>query len=253
MARSWMILLALVLVLSVPAVARAADDDGGWSGDDVAYEPAEPDYAPAPDPPAVEVDVAPDPAPADVYVAPDPAPADVYVAPDPPPAPVPDPPPPPPPPDPTPPPPPPPTPPPLQLPVSLPFLSGATGLCASASANWGNGSPGSWNVLSWCVIVTPSGQVGATVTTNVPSSSGALGGGVSLGIGVQSSNAQNVSDLGGPFTVYGCSGDILGGVDFDTFNGTTADGRLIVGQTIGVSMGLAADCHAGTTYTWTSP
>lgn len=85
--------------------------------------------------------------------------------------------------------------------------------------------------------------------------SGGLGAGVgvglsgSLGVSGAYSNAQNISDLAGPFgNVSATLGAGLGGTA-DLFFGPSADGGVVGG---GVTAGLAGGASASTSVTWTS-
>ena len=88
-------------------------------------------------------------------------------------------------------------------PINLVDPSGAftIGVCANALAGFGFGVD-----ASACAAVGYSGSAGfsagLTETAGAPNFVGAVG---SVGVGISGSNANRVSDLGGPFAVTGGS------------------------------------------------
>ena len=100
-----------------------------------------------------------------------------------------------------------------------------------------------------CGQVSSSGEVGATGTINGGVASGA---GASAGIGVQSSTAEHIAELGGPFAHLGGSIHAGGGVSADTFfGGADACGNRVSGGEISLGVGAGADQYGGVSETET--
>jgi RHS repeat-associated protein len=90
-----------------------------------------------------------------------------------------------------------------------------------------------------CGQVSSSGEVGATGTI---SGGVAAGAGVSAEAGIQSSNAEHIAELGGPFAHLGGSIHAGGGASADRFYGgaNPCGNRITVGE-VSVGVGAGAD------------
>jgi hypothetical protein len=131
-------------------------------------------------------------------------------------------------------------------PVNASDLSGllTVGLCVS-----GEIALGVRVSAGVCGQVSSSGEVGASGTVSGGVASGI---GVSAGPGLQTSNAEHIEELGGPFVHLGGSIHAGGGVSADTFyGGADACGNRIVGGEISVGIGAGADQYGGVSETET--
>jgi RHS repeat-associated protein len=89
-----------------------------------------------------------------------------------------------------------------------------------------------------CVQGSTSGEVGVSGTVSGGVASGA---GVSVGGGIQSSSAQHIEELGGPFAHLGGSIHAGPGMSADTFYGANPCGNAITGGEVSVGIGGGAD------------
>ena len=100
-----------------------------------------------------------------------------------------------------------------------------------------------------CGQVSTSGEVGVTGTVSGGVASGA---GASAGIGLQSSNAEHIAELGGPFAHLGGSIHLGGGVSADTFyGGDNGCGNRTSGGEISLGLGAGADQYGAISETET--
>jgi RHS repeat-associated protein len=100
-----------------------------------------------------------------------------------------------------------------------------------------------------CGQVSSSGEAGLTGTVNGGAASGA---GASAGIGIQSSTAEHIAELGGPFGHIGGSIHVGGGVSTDTFyGGDNGCGGQVVGGEISLGVGGGADQYGAISETET--
>jgi len=103
--------------------------------------------------------------------------------------------------------------------------------------------------VSACGQVSTSGEVGLTGTASAGFASGA---GASAGLGLQSSNAEHIEELGGPFAHLGGSVHAGGGASADTFyGGDNPCGERITGGEVSVGVGAGADTYGGVSETGT--
>ena len=98
-----------------------------------------------------------------------------------------------------------------------------------------------------CAVVSSSGDVGVTVGGG-PTVSGGTGA-IDVGPSVQVSNANNVSQLYGPFAQAGGSAAFGVGGFGDAFTGRDSCGEEISGGDVGIAAGIGAEVHAGPTET----
>jgi RHS repeat-associated protein len=102
---------------------------------------------------------------------------------------------------------------------------------------------------SLCGQVSSSLEVGASGTISGGVASGA---GVSGGAGVQSSNAEHIAELGGPFAHLGGAVHAGLGASADTFyGGDNVCGNRITGGEVSVGLGAGADQYVGGSETGT--
>lgn len=100
-----------------------------------------------------------------------------------------------------------------------------------------------------CGQASSSGEVGASGTISGGVASGA---GVSAGAGVQSSNAEHIAELGGPFSHLGGSVHAGLGAALDTFyGGDNACGERITGGEASLGVGAGADQYVAGSETGT--
>ncbi len=100
-----------------------------------------------------------------------------------------------------------------------------------------------------CGQVSSSGEIGATATINGGVASGA---GASAGIGLQTSTAEHIAELGGPFLHLGGSIHAGGGVSGDTFfGGADACGNRVTGGEVSLGVGAGVDQYGGVSETET--
>jgi RHS repeat-associated protein len=111
-------------------------------------------------------------------------------------------------------------------------------VCVTGGLGWG---PVGIDI-DLCVAVSTSGQGGVTGTV-----SGAGGANLDAyaGVGVQWSNATNLSELGGPFGSAGGSGVVGVGVQGNVFGGAGECGRIVNGGSAAVVVGGGASAYAG--------
>ncbi len=99
-----------------------------------------------------------------------------------------------------------------------------------------------------CAVVSSSGEAGVTAGGG-PTVGGGTGA-VDVGPSVQVSNANNISQLYGPFAQAGGSGAFVIGGFADGFTGSDSCGEQISGGNVGIAAGFGAELHVGPTETF---
>ncbi|MEO8898591.1 MAG: RHS repeat-associated core domain-containing protein [Candidatus Dormibacter sp.] len=126
--------------------------------------------------------------------------------------------------------------------------SHTVGVCASVTAS-GTGFGGTTDV---CGVVHFEGLIPVGVgTTETLGGGGSVGAGITGTLGLQVSNAQCISSLGGPFAyatvnggdVVGASGEVAAGVD--------RRGNIVGVGTVGLGAGAGIGGQVGLSNTWT--
>jgi RHS repeat-associated protein len=103
---------------------------------------------------------------------------------------------------------------------------------------------------SLCVQASSKGDVGFTASGG-PIIGGGIGG-VEIGPGVEISNANHISQLGGPFDVAGASAAYGPGAYGEGFLGLDSCGNPIYGGVLGPALGVGIEGHIGATETLTT-
>lgn len=130
---------------------------------------------------------------------------------------------------------------------------GERGICGSGLAEGGVMGTG-----SLCLVDTFNPSTGEFQFGGTASSGGGLGMvGAGADVGIQASNAERISDLGGPFGMGGGTASVGGGVTGDGFTGLGTYNQRIIGGDLGVGPSAYLDpnvfpmweIHGGVTYT----